>query len=79
MPKPRVSIGQLLMLVVLVAVGFAALRNPSELGSGTTFTLTVGLLLFASVGAIARQGKAINDSPGWASASSGRATSSWRS
>lgn len=46
----------LMLLVVPVAVGFGALRNPTALTAGCVLCLTVGLILFALVGTVARQG-----------------------
>jgi hypothetical protein len=48
--KPRVSIAGLMILVLLVAFGFAALKNPSQLVAGLAFMLAMGMLLLALVG-----------------------------
>lgn len=50
MKPPRNSIAGLMAVVVLVAVGFAALKNPSEIWASCLFSLTVGLLLLALLG-----------------------------
>lgn len=56
MPTSRVPIWKLLTLVAVFGVAVAALRNPTVLTAGCVFSLTVGVLLFALVGTIARQG-----------------------
>lgn len=56
MQRPRVSIAGLMGLVVLVSIAFAALRNPTTLWASIIFTLTVGLLSAAIVGAILGRG-----------------------
>ena len=43
-------------LVIFVAVGSTAAKNPSPIGAGCVFTMAVGTILFATVGSIARQG-----------------------
>jgi len=54
---PRVSIAGLMGFVVPVAVGFAALKNPSEIWASAIFTLIVGLLCVAILLAAARTGR----------------------
>src|SRR6516164_5544785 len=56
--KPHVSIGQLLVLMVPIAIGLCAITNPSAFWEGTVFVLTVILLLTAIVGVIYRSGGA---------------------
>jgi hypothetical protein len=53
----RFSILWLMALVLLVAVGFAALGNPTELWASAIFTLTVGLLCYSVVGAMFLRGR----------------------
>ena len=52
----RFSIMGLMALVLTVAIGFAALRNPSELWASALFTLAVGLLCVAVLGVAFRHG-----------------------
>jgi hypothetical protein len=54
MRRFRFHIGTLVILVLLFAVSFAALRDSSEIWDGITFTLTVGLLLTSILLAIHR-------------------------
>lgn len=56
MSRPRFSIAGLMGLVVVVAVGVAALRSGSEDWAGIVLTLTLGLLGAAVLGAIYRTG-----------------------
>jgi hypothetical protein len=58
MKRPRLSILALMTAIVLIALGFAALRNPTVLGASLTFTATVAFLATAIVAAIARRGRA---------------------
>jgi hypothetical protein len=53
----RISIGGLMALVILAGVGFAALRSASELGASLLFTLALGLLATAILGAMFRRGR----------------------
>jgi hypothetical protein len=52
----RISISGLMFLVILVALAFAAFRNPTELWAGSLFALTLGMLLLAPVGVAYRGG-----------------------
>ena len=52
----RFSIMGLMALVLFVAVGFAALRNPTELWAYALFTLALGIFGIAALGAAFRQG-----------------------
>jgi hypothetical protein len=54
--KPRISIAQILALMVPIAFGLAALANPSAFWEGTIFALTMLLLFAAIVGVIYRNG-----------------------
>jgi len=56
--KLRFSILGLMALVLLVAVGFAALRSTSALWASAVFTMTVALLWAAILGAFAGRGRA---------------------
>ena len=56
MKRFRVPLWTLMLFVVLISFGFAALKNPTELMASCVYVLTVGLLLFALVGAIFRKG-----------------------
>lgn len=50
--KPRVSIGQLLTLMVPIAIGMCAVTLPSQFWEGTVFVLTIALLFTAIVGVL---------------------------
>ncbi len=52
----RFSIGGLMAIVLVAAVGLAALRNPSATRAGAMLLLTCGILALAVVGAISRTG-----------------------
>jgi uncharacterized membrane protein YtjA (UPF0391 family) len=52
MMRFRVSIAALMAAVLVAAIGFAALTNPSAWWSSILFTLTLALFLIATVGAI---------------------------
>jgi hypothetical protein len=54
---PRVSIASLMFVVVLVAVGIAALRNPSYWGTSAIYSVTLALLIFSTAGVIFRKGE----------------------
>lgn len=47
MRKPRFNIASLLLVVLVVAVGVAALRDSNEIWDNVLFTLTVGVLLIS--------------------------------
>jgi hypothetical protein len=55
MRRPRVSIGGLMGVVVLAALGFAAIRFGPETTSGAMTLATCAVLLLAIVGAVCRQ------------------------
>src|SRR3954469_16446451 len=54
----RLTIGGLMALVLFAAVGFGALRDPSDDWASGIFTLTVLMLATALLGATSRSGKA---------------------
>ena len=54
---PRVSFASVMSVVVLVAVGSAGLKNPSELWASAIFSLTVGLLCVAVLISVAKTGR----------------------
>src|SRR5438270_8186539 len=56
MSRPRFSIAGLMFVVLLIAVGVAALRSASQLWAGMIFTLTLALLGVAVIGVIYRRG-----------------------
>jgi hypothetical protein len=56
MKKYRISIADLMAFILLVAVGFAALKNPTEPVASATFSLTMVMLLLALVGVGFRRG-----------------------
>ena len=50
MKLPRLTIASIMGFVVLVALGFAAVKNPTELWAGSLFLATLGMLLLSVVG-----------------------------
>jgi hypothetical protein len=58
MRKPRFSIAGLMAIVLVAAVGLAALRSPSPAWASTLFMVTCGVFGLAIVGAIYRSGVA---------------------
>jgi hypothetical protein len=54
MTRIRFSIASLLIVVIVLAVGFAALREASDIWSSGTFTLTIGALLISALLAVHR-------------------------
>jgi hypothetical protein len=54
----RFTIAQLMAVVIVVGLGFAALRSASVLWASAVFTLTVAVLSTAILGAMARRGRA---------------------
>jgi hypothetical protein len=58
MTRLRFSIAQLMAVVILVAFGFAALRNANALWAGATFSLAIISVSVAFAGACARKEKA---------------------
>lgn len=57
MRRLRIPLWILMSAILLVAVAFAALRHPTELVASGVFTLAVGLLGFAVVGAAGTRGR----------------------
>jgi hypothetical protein len=53
----RFSIAWLMIVVLILALGLAALRNPTELWSGSLALVTKALLCLAVVGAVCRTGR----------------------
>jgi hypothetical protein len=58
MTRPRLTIAQLMTLILLVGFGLAALRNANEFWASATYTLAIISILAAPLGAFARKGKA---------------------
>lgn len=56
MKGPRISVAALMGGVVFLAVGFAALRKPTTLGTNALATLLQGSLLVALLGSVLRRG-----------------------
>jgi hypothetical protein len=56
MRRLRVPIAGLMLSLLPVAVGLAALRDPSELWASALFTLTILTLLVSVLGTVARRG-----------------------
>ncbi len=55
MRKIRFSIGGLMAVVLVLAIGFAALKNANETWAGAMFLLTCGILGLSVVGAVCRR------------------------
>jgi hypothetical protein len=56
MVGPRLSIASMMLVVLAVGLGLAALRNPSPLRASAAFTVTMGLVLAAILGSrVARE------------------------
>ena len=58
MTRPRLTIAQLMTLILFVGLGFAALRNANPYWASGTLTLAIISILVALLGAFARTGKA---------------------
>jgi hypothetical protein len=58
MKRSLFSIAGMMALVVLIALGFAALRNPTLFWASLIFTATVAFLAMAILGTLARRGRA---------------------
>ena len=58
----RFRIGSLMGIVLVLAIGFAALKNASATWASAIFLLTCGVLGLAVIGAICRRGA---DRAGW--------------
>ena len=54
MRRLRFHLGTLVILILVLGVGFAALREPNEIWDNGLFTLTLGVLLISIVLAIHR-------------------------
>ncbi len=55
MRKFRFTIGWLMILVLVLAIGLAALRNPSVMWVGTIFLATRVILALAVIGVVLRK------------------------
>jgi hypothetical protein len=66
MTRPRLTIAQLMTVILLVGFGFAALRNANELWASATHTLAIISILAAPLFAFANKGKARMTSAGFA-------------
>jgi hypothetical protein len=58
MTRPRLTIAQLMIVILLVGFGFAALRNANQFWASATYTLAIISILVALLCAFARKGKA---------------------
>ena len=58
MSRLRITLAQLMAIVLFIGFGFAALRSASALWASAVFTLTVAVLSAAILGAMARRGRA---------------------
>ncbi len=56
MRSVRFSIGWMMSVVLVLALGFAALRNPTEIWAGLLPLVTQGMICLAIVGAVCRTG-----------------------
>lgn len=56
MKRLRIRIAGLMLLLLPIAIGLAALRDPSELWASVLFSLTVLALLVSALGTAARRG-----------------------
>jgi hypothetical protein len=67
--RPRFSILGLMAVILLVALGLAALKSPSELRASLVFTATVFVLLTATLGVLLDRSPALTGFAlfGWAS------------
>ncbi len=54
MPKLRFNIGNLLVIILVLGIGFAALRESSDLWECGTFSVTVGVLFISILLAVHR-------------------------
>jgi hypothetical protein len=66
MRQLRISIAGLMGLILVVAVGLAALHHPTRLWSNAAFSLAIGLDFGAVVAAIASEGRARSACSGFA-------------
>ena len=55
--RPRISLAQLLVVMIPIAIGMAAIASPSAFWEGTVFVLTLFLLFAAILGVIHRKGE----------------------
>jgi hypothetical protein len=58
MTRPRLTIAQLMAIVLYLGFGFAAVRNANAFWASTTFGVAIMMILGASLGAFPRTGKA---------------------
>ena len=58
MTRLRFTLAQLMAIVLYVGFGFAALRNADEIWASAAFTLAFLMVSVASLGALARKGRA---------------------
>jgi hypothetical protein len=56
--KHRISIAGLMAFIVLIAVGFAALKDPTDLWTSLVFTLAIATAAACALGTIASRGSA---------------------
>jgi hypothetical protein len=59
MSRLRLTIANLMAIVLYAGLAFAALRNPNCFWASATFTLAVLAVSAAVVGAVARRGKLV--------------------
>ena len=62
MTRFRLTIAQLMAIVLYLSLGFAALRNADRLWASATFTLSIVAISTALLGALIRRGRA---RPAW--------------
>ena len=61
MTRPRLTIAQLMTLILFVGFGFAALRNANQFWASATYTLAIISILVALLCAFALQGQGSYD------------------
>jgi hypothetical protein len=58
MTRLRFTIAQSMIVVLVVGLGFAALRNADEFWASTSYTLAITMITVAVVGALSQKGRA---------------------
>jgi hypothetical protein len=66
MTRPRLTIAQLMIVILWVGFGFAALRNANQFWASATYTIAIISILAALLFAFANKGKARMTSAGFA-------------
>jgi len=58
MHRLRFTLAQLMAVIIFIGFGFAAIRNANEIWASATYTLAVLMVSLATLGALARKGRA---------------------